>query len=365
MDSSYTRTVLPPKLLAVSAGVIYSGSSGVYAFDVSTGSVRRRYSVPLAAGFSVYDNTLFGSWHVDGGRIATIRLANGAEIWQAETNGRPTAAPTGADGLAFACTIEGDVLAFDARDGAAVWSEVVGPIRFSGQVVADGAPFVAPAVNAPDVPRLYALDARTGQQKWSVDLTESTTQPLAVHAGVIYICTHRSCAAFRANDGAPLWRQPLDGAPTSGAVLSGVALYLTEEQTRSEWSVEAKRPKHLSIPAVTALDAASGDRLWRRVLSDGDSPPHRLTAPACAANRIFFGADDGILRAMPNEGNEAWRFVSGGDQLSAPLISADEATVYVGSNDGLVHAVDTATGTPKWRAMTDTKQYDRCSQRSG
>jgi outer membrane protein assembly factor BamB len=40
MNSSITRSIIPPALLAESGGVVYAGSNGVYAFDAATGSPR-------------------------------------------------------------------------------------------------------------------------------------------------------------------------------------------------------------------------------------------------------------------------------------------------------------------------------------
>jgi eukaryotic-like serine/threonine-protein kinase len=46
-----------------------------------------------------------------------------------------------------------------------------------------------------------------------------------------------------------------------------------------------------------------------------------------------------------------WQFHSGGQILSSPVVAAD--TVYFGSNDHHIHALDLSTGAEKWKFKTD------------
>jgi outer membrane protein assembly factor BamB len=48
-----------------------------------------------------------------------------------------------------------------------------------------------------------------------------------------------------------------------------------------------------------------------------------------------------------------WSFKTGDDVFSSPAAAGD--TVYIGSNDGKIYAVDTATGSERWHAQTGDK----------
>jgi len=54
--------------------------------------------------------------------------------------------------------------------------------------------------------------------------------------------------------------------------------------------------------------------------------------------------------AAPTLGSVAWKFRTGGRIISSPAVSG--STVYVGSTDNHMYAVDRATGTQRWRFAT-------------
>jgi outer membrane protein assembly factor BamB len=62
------------------------------------------------------------------------------------------------------------------------------------------------------------------------------------------------------------------------------------------------------------------------------------------ATPVFAQEDDG----SPTPGTLKWSFQTGGQVVSSPAISADGATVYVGSNDRRVYAIDAETGATNW-----------------
>jgi outer membrane protein assembly factor BamB len=56
-------------------------------------------------------------------------------------------------------------------------------------------------------------------------------------------------------------------------------------------------------------------------------------------------------REVPAFHKIKWQFHSGGQILSSPVVAAD--TVYFGSNDHHIHALDLSTGAEKWKFKTD------------
>ncbi len=74
--------------------------------------------------------------------------------------------------------------------------------------------------------------------------------------------------------------------------------------------------------------------------------PVRST-PAIASGTVFFGSADGALRAVDSRsGRERWRFATAGPVSSSPAVAA--GTVFFTSGDRHLYAVDAASGRQRW-----------------
>ena len=72
-----------------------------------------------------------------------------------------------------------------------------------------------------------------------------------------------------------------------------------------------------------------------------------LSSPAVSGDRVYVGSSDGRLYAIDRaSGAERWQFASKGPIASSPAVHGD--LVYISSVDGLVYAVETATGKQRW-----------------
>jgi len=119
-----------------------------------------------------------------------------------------------------------------------------------------------------------------------------------------------------------------------------------------------------------AVDAASGRQRWM-VRTGGPV----ASSPAVAAGRVYVVSDDGRLYAVEAAtGEVAWKFVTGGERRfeakglhgmqplsqtfpdmhdvyrSSPVVV--DGTVYFGSGDTHVYAVNAATGALRWKFRT-------------
>jgi eukaryotic-like serine/threonine-protein kinase len=77
-----------------------------------------------------------------------------------------------------------------------------------------------------------------------------------------------------------------------------------------------------------------------------------LSSPAIAGGSLYVGSSDHCLYALDlATGAQKWRFKSEGRITSSPAVSA--GLVYFGSYDGNFYAVDAATGQLKWKFKTE------------
>jgi eukaryotic-like serine/threonine-protein kinase len=103
-------------------------------------------------------------------------------------------------------------------------------------------------------------------------------------------------------------------------------------------------PRHLgyydsSPPKLTAV-------LWRF-----RAKARILSSPAVSDGSVFFGSDDGsIYRVRSSDGVRIWSYETGGPVRSSPAVA--NGLVFSGSSDGFVYALDEKTGNVRWRFKT-------------
>jgi len=95
---------------------------------------------------------------------------------------------------------------------------------------------------------------------------------------------------------------------------------------------------------VYALDAELGDRLWESAVSDDKI----WGTPTASGDTVYIGSFDKTLFAMNvSDGAVRWEFATEGSIVSKPLVYQD--TVIFGSFDRSLYAVNTADGSLKWQ----------------
>ena len=83
-----------------------------------------------------------------------------------------------------------------------------------------------------------------------------------------------------------------------------------------------------------------------RFTFDAGSPIR--SSPVVRAGTLYIGASDGVLHALDAAtGASRWRFHTDGAITAAPAV--DDVAVYAPSRDGFLHAVDVRTGRERWR----------------
>lgn len=102
--------------------------------------------------------------------------------------------------------------------------------------------------------------------------------------------------------------------------------------------------------------AASGQiqlRWSRRLTPDleGAYLPVERAVPALDAmrDRIYVGTSTGQVWAFDGAGGRLWMYQTGGGIGNEPALSADGLVLYVGSDDGFLHALQASEGTQLWQ----------------
>lgn len=178
----------------------------------------------------------------------------------------------------------------------------------------------------------YALDRHTGRMKWRVPAGPGTSGEAAPHAdapplatpavfdGLVYLCSSDGALfAVDAYSGEPIWRTVLGGGSLGSPTVSRGVVYVGAPDGY-----------------VVALEAKTGAIAWRRDL--GAPVRHPI---ALGDDHVFVCPDDGLLRALDAEtGDVFWQVAA--EQPGAPVFA--EVLVLAGGR-----AYDPHNGDVLWR----------------
>jgi eukaryotic-like serine/threonine-protein kinase len=227
--------------------------------------------------------------------------------WRVQTGGMVQSSAALHDGTLYIGSGDGRLYALDATTGDQRWQFRTGRAISSTPAVADGLVFVGSRDNT-----YWAVDARTGEERWRLETGRDVPFPWGFESGDLYTAS-------------PTW--------------AGGTLYLGSGDGQ-----------------VYAVDPRSGRVRWRFATRG------RVRAsPAVANGRVYAGSADGTLYALDaRSGREVWRFDTEGHGLESGKFGFDRRTiqaspsiaggrVFIGSRDGFLYAVATATGKLAWR----------------
>ncbi|WP_022835179.1 beta-alanine-activating enzyme beta-propeller domain-containing protein [Salisaeta longa] len=80
------------------------------------------------------------------------------------------------------------------------------------------------------------------------------------------------------------------------------------------------------------------------------------SSPAVAGGTVFVGSDDGSVYALEaRTGELQWRYETGSWVRSSPAVAGE--TMFVGCNDGSVYALEALTGELRWRYETEDSVF--------
>ena len=259
-------------------------------FDTHGGKVRRAAydrtsSRAVVAGGMVYVGSANGS-------LYALDPANGAERWHFEAGDGIRGSPALADGRVFFGSSDGVVYALDAGNGSLEWQYDTTKPVVSTPLVLDGLVYVG-SRNA----NFYAFDAATGRVKWQKFFWTSWVESSARgRDGVIYIGSsdYTRLFALDAKSGQEQWRFNTRGEAwpdpevTDKLVYTGGVGY-------------AKFPRQAGFYAV-ARD--SGQVVWSYPMPVAAPPTGNgvASSPAAADGSVYFGGLDGVFYAFPAGG---------------------------------------------------------------
>ncbi|MFF5472996.1 PQQ-binding-like beta-propeller repeat protein [Streptomyces achromogenes] len=319
---------------AVAGDLVYVTSFEVHALDVSTG--RRRFKTrDVAWSMAVADGRIHAS---DGPTLYALDAREGADLWRLSTDAWVYCLRADR-GTVVTGTRGGGVQAWEASSGQKLWEITGCQTDFespeAGPVVHDGTVYVWQDA------RLRALEARTGEERWSYPIGDAAScggvpvRLAPASDGCVYICAGTRVLAVEAVSGRVRWHfeapavflSPPAFAP--GPAVTGGGVYLADY-----------------LGTVYALDAADGRDRWRIATEARSSVEPVLVA----AGHVHVGSGKGLYTLDAVTGTPKWRFQAGGDVVGAPAVA--EGRIHFGSTDHLLYTLKADDGRLRWKLAT-------------
>jgi outer membrane protein assembly factor BamB len=270
-------------------------------------------------------------------------------VWQGVMAATVTCSPTiGPDGAVYVGSADGFLHAFNA-DGTRRWPA----INLNGATLDTSAAALAsdgtlyfgtgPRATQANSARLYAYNSTTGARKWEIVVGTGVNANNAVGLGpdgTIYVHSDEGrlfAYTDRGSSVAQKWSAAVPGNSYAGAsIAADGTIYLGCDDT------SLTNPVH----RLFAFNPADGTTKWSFAV---DSPIYSSAAIDASGNIYFGTLTSGRLYSVTPAGLQRWiyRGATLGNS-SSPALSPDGGTVYFAGYDGLVHAVETATGAARW-----------------
>jgi len=311
-------------------------------------------SSPVISGGTIY----FGS---DDHNLYAVDLDAGTLKWKFKTESRIPSSPAVLNGLVYFESYDGNFYAVDAAAGTLKWKfQTAGEHRFTATHLHGSMP-VAEAMPDPfdfylSSPvvwngavyfgsgdgNVYALDAASGQLKWKFHTGDVVHASPAIAGGTLFVGSWDSFFyALDAAKGKEKWRFKTGedpnihnqvGIQSSAAVADGVVYFGCRDSN------------------LYAVDAASGQKKW----AFNNKGSWVIGSPAVGDGKVYFATSDtGSFYALDAKSGAASFSLN---FKSWPLFSSPALVghmVYVGSHEGKLIAIDTASQKTAWTFQTD------------
>ncbi len=254
--------------------------------------------------------------------------------WKSPVGTSQVSSPVVVNGVAYASSTGGDIVAVNASTGAKLWSTNIPNIDGLSPAVENGVFYIGSSDG-----HVYALNARTGAKLWSYATSGfPVTSSPAVANGVVYVGSDNEGSApgneffaLNASTGALIWSFSGVGPPTkfsSPAVANGIVYVGATDLLDRTYE-------------LSAMNASTGGPLWSFQGLGSFGPP------AVANGVVYVGSQDDNLYALnATTGVKLWSYTTGGGLFGAPAVA--NGIVYVGSTDGSLYALNASTGAKVW-----------------
>jgi outer membrane protein assembly factor BamB len=253
------------------------------------------------------------------------------ELWRVQIDGQIKSAPAIVGGTLFIGGGDGAVYALDAATGEERWTFAAASAISSSPAIASGLVYIGS-----DDGVLHALNAASGEEEWSFPGLRPEASVAVVDAIVYAAGGDGFLYALDGTLGTERWRAALGEAASRSVAVADGLVYVGSEDG-----------------VLHAFAADTGQERWRSQTMEGT-----LTTPVVADGLVFQAITDGETNRLHSldavTGEERWTFAAS-DNAGVFSPTVGDGTVYLPSADGNLYALDADTGQELWRFASSDK----------
>ena len=341
-------------LLVVAGALVGYALTHRHPADVSNPSVAFTAPTTTARAPAPDPKTLAFEWPIYGytpSRTRSFPLATPArppffQRWTLDGSTLLEFPPVAGGSSLYLLKNNGALYAIKRRSGVVYWKNKLGNLAASSPAYRQGVLFctLLEGAKGSSQGRVVAFNVEYPRVRWSRTLPSRTeTSPLVVGDTVYVGSENGTVYAFRAEDGFTRWTAKVGGAIKGGLAYDSGKLFFGDYSGH-----------------VTSLDAATGRKLWS---VDGGSGAFGLgggtfyATASVAFGRVFIGNTNGSVYSFAEKnGALAWRTSTGNYVYSSAAVDSIAGvgpTVYVGSYDGTMYALNARTGDVRWKHQAE------------
>jgi len=269
------------------------------------------------------------------GTVRALRAADGSIAWELKTDEPIYSTPDVAAGRIVFGGTDGWIYGLDARVGTVVWKVLAaGPVVACPRIV-DGVVYIGSSDHS-----FRAIELATGRVLWSEDNIAGFVEakPLVADGLVVFGAWDGRLYALDAKTGRPVWMWQGEKA----------SVYYSPAAC---WPVAGNGKVFVVDPGpwLTALELGTGHEIWG---TDNWAVRESIGISA-DGRRVYVRTTEDHIVAISTEADDAeavWEVDAGfGRDISSSQLVEKDGVVFYGTKDGLLLALDGATGAIRWK----------------
>ncbi len=269
------------------------------------------------------------------GKVRALRVADGSIAWEFETDDPIFSTPAVSGGRVVFGSTNGGIYALDALKGSLVWKVQTGGPVVASPSVSGGVVYIGSSDRV-----FRAIDLVSGRSVWSYDGIDGfvETKPLVAGDVVVFGAWDGRLYALDAKTGKPVWTWT---GERPSRYYSPAAC----------WPVSAAGRVFIVAPGpwMTALDLASGQEIW----GTDNLAVRESIGISADGRRVYVRTTENVIAAVGSDADSqetVWETDAGfGTDNNSAMLAERDGVVFYGTGNGLLLALDGATGAVKWK----------------